>query len=579
MIVNSKITVDLTSTNAGETINAMQGDCHTRSVEVTLLAGGQPWQPPEGVEAAVAYRTPFYKGLYDQLADGSPAISIEDNVATIILVPQMLDMFGVVDVALVFSDAALNQLTTVPFTIHVLRNPAVDAVATEDYIRLTWLQEKLDAYVAQLADGKDGASAYEIAVEHGFVGSVEDWLESLHGNPEATQAAKAAAERANASAQSAAQTAETVNGIWEELADLRNTTQTPVPAGMVWTSTANGAEWKTPQGGSGGASSEEMEGIRQDIINLAEECETTLNGYVAQGNQTLQQVETLANGFTTEVGSAISNAKDELNASKNAAKTELTDHTNGCIAELNRQISDYEIATVTMVKKAAPGNWLDNSNFTNLVAQASIGRNHGTVPYAADRWILDSGEVSYEAGVGLTLNGTIRQKLEFPPAGDVSAFVGMASGTAQISYSSGEVTITSSGGVIRWAALYAGSYTDDTMPSYAPKGYAAELAECQRYFIRRRCIREYISIIANNEFCFDARCNMREIPSVLLVTAPSWVRADGSHLSLSGHKASVYFSDQGVVCVKITVSGTPFSNYLNRIGYQAGTSIDLIADL
>ena len=29
--------------------------------------------------------------------------------------------------------------------------------------------------------GKDGKSAYEIAVDHGFVGSEEDWLQSLHG--------------------------------------------------------------------------------------------------------------------------------------------------------------------------------------------------------------------------------------------------------------------------------------------------------------------------------------------------------------------------------------------------------------
>lgn len=35
-----------------------------------------------------------------------------------------------------------------------------------------------------------------------------------------------------------------------------------------------------------------------------------------------------------------------------------------------------------------------------------------------------------------------------------------------------------------WAALYEGSYTADTLPPYVPKGYAAELAECQRYYYR-----------------------------------------------------------------------------------------------
>lgn len=35
---------------------------------------------------------------------------------------------------------------------------------------------------------------------------------------------------------------------------------------------------------------------------------------------------------------------------------------------------------------------------------------------------------------------------------------------------------------IRWAALYEGAYSADTLPAYVPKGYAAELAECRRYY-------------------------------------------------------------------------------------------------
>ena len=119
----------------------------------------------------------------------------------------------------------------------------------------------------------------------------------------------------------------------------------------------------------------------------------------------------------------------------------------------------------TAVRKAAPRNLLDNSDFTSLVFQAGIGGSHGTITYAVDRWILDSGTVS-EADVGLTLNGTIRQKLESPPTGETSAFVGMVSGTASISYADGAVTITSSGGVLKWAALYDGVYSATTMPEY-----------------------------------------------------------------------------------------------------------------
>ena len=35
---------------------------------------------------------------------------------------------------------------------------------------------------------------------------------------------------------------------------------------------------------------------------------------------------------------------------------------------------------------------------------------------------------------------------------------------------------------LEWAAIYEGEYTAETLPEYQPKGYAVELAECQRYF-------------------------------------------------------------------------------------------------
>lgn len=35
-----------------------------------------------------------------------------------------------------------------------------------------------------------------------------------------------------------------------------------------------------------------------------------------------------------------------------------------------------------------------------------------------------------------------------------------------------------------WAALYEGEYTAETLPPYVPKGYSAELLECQRYYVQ-----------------------------------------------------------------------------------------------
>lgn len=138
----------MTRPNIGARVNAVQGDGNTRCVEITLLSGGESWEPPEGVQAAIAYYQPNgHKGLYDKLADDSDAISISGNVATIILAHQMLTASGTVQATLVFHDAQLNRLTTFPFSVSVARNPVVGAQKTEDYIRLQWLVDKLKAEI------------------------------------------------------------------------------------------------------------------------------------------------------------------------------------------------------------------------------------------------------------------------------------------------------------------------------------------------------------------------------------------------------------------------------------------------
>lgn len=153
MNVTSKIAVDLTRANIGARVNAVQGDGNTRSVDITLLADGNPWTAPGGVEAAIAYRQPSgTKGLYNLLADGTAAISITGNVATIVLAPQMLTASGTVQASLVFNDSQLNRLTTFPFSVSVTSNPAAGAQKTEDYIRLQWLEDKLDEYLKKYED-------------------------------------------------------------------------------------------------------------------------------------------------------------------------------------------------------------------------------------------------------------------------------------------------------------------------------------------------------------------------------------------------------------------------------------------
>ena len=74
--------------------------------------------------------------------------------------------------------------------------------------------------------------------------------------------------------------------------------------------------------------------------------------------------------------------------------------------------------------------------------------------------------------------------------------------------------------LVYWAALYEGSYTAETLPPYVPKGYAVELAECQRYFWL--CDNSYFSegcgyAFAPNEcrFMISTPQTMRLSPSII----------------------------------------------------------------
>lgn len=186
-------------------------------------------------------------------------------------------------------------------------------------------------------------------------------------------------------------------------------------------------------------------------------------------------------------------------------------------------------------------NLLDNSDFVHPVAQAGVNGAHGATGYAVDRWMRTSGATVSQAADGLKIvsdttdwTAGIQQRIEAKRFADVMTFavrgvfpvacrlfVYIGSGTTNFGqayfqgdaaertlvlkltkpdgltgdevvnvYISPDTDSTGTAAVVRWAALYEGEYTAETLPPYVPKGYAAELAECLRY---------YRKIKANNE--------------------------------------------------------------------------------
>lgn len=156
-------------------------------------------------------------------------------------------------------------------------------------------------------------------------------------------------------------------------------------------------------------------------------------------------------------------------------------------------------------------NLLDNSDFRNPVNQRGASSYSGS-GYTVDRWkaVDASTQMSVTAG-GIT---STKRLVQYLPAGMLTAgetytvAVGLADGS--IYCGSGALSTSATGvsedgvnayfaldgstpyvsiydaqgRVLKWAALYEGAYTADTLPPYIPKGYAAELAECRRYFVR-----------------------------------------------------------------------------------------------
>lgn len=171
-------------------------------------------------------------------------------------------------------------------------------------------------------------------------------------------------------------------------------------------------------------------------------------------------------------------------------------------------------------------NLLDNSDFSaaRFIAAAGLNGKHGTAIYLGDRWRGSASITATQQADGVLLTASaqstyIYQKVSVKAGQKYTLAVYAAGRTGMhriaaynstnsviyeqdyasdrdmliANFTAGEDVASmlyypgfASGGgsaVLQWAALYPGTYTADTLPAYVYKGYAAELAECQRYFV------------------------------------------------------------------------------------------------
>lgn len=133
MEVIQKIKIDLLKPGVKPVVNVMQADENSRVIEISLYANGVAWNVPDGVSFSVAYKKPDgTRGLYDTLPDGSSASSVDGNVVSIRLAPQMLTVPGDVESSVVISSGK-QTISTFPVIVNVIQNPAAGAAGSEDY--------------------------------------------------------------------------------------------------------------------------------------------------------------------------------------------------------------------------------------------------------------------------------------------------------------------------------------------------------------------------------------------------------------------------------------------------------------
>lgn len=131
-------------------IHLVQGDYCTRTIELTLLSGDDPWYLPDNAIVALRYsKADGTTGSYDSLPNGEKAYAYTGNVVTLTLAPQVLTAHGCANaqVEIVAGNAILASFT---FQIMVHWDPSRPILQSKNYFNWQqWAEAQLDARLEQ----------------------------------------------------------------------------------------------------------------------------------------------------------------------------------------------------------------------------------------------------------------------------------------------------------------------------------------------------------------------------------------------------------------------------------------------
>lgn len=138
-------------------------------------------------------------------------------------------------------------------------------------------------------------------------------------------------------------------------------------------------------------------------------------------------------------------------------------------------------------------------------------------------------------------------------------------------------------GTVEWCALYEGEYTVETLPPYVPKGYAAELLECRRYFRRVATWETFAYGYIDWDGSLVAIMPVEQIMRISPSVSGLWdltVIANGQYIVITTAPSSVFNHSYGSIEMR-WAAGTVVSTHYNRVcGFKTNDgNFTLSADL
>lgn len=242
-----------------------------------------------------------------------------------------------------------------------------------------------------------------------------------------------------------------------------------------------------------------------------------------------------------------------------------------------------------------PYNLLDNSDFAHPINQRGETSKQASWVYWIDRWLSDTEKTAAQlTASGIHLPGTAEKNLRilqrvplerikkgqsytiaaYDASGNVLCVSGVFDGeqlTGDAS-SGGKYWLSLNKGdnltywycildayadiTVKCMALYEGEYMAETLPPYVPKGYAAELAECLRYYRKIKSNNETFSGYAANgvAYAFIPLQAMRIAPTV--TGGGKFYYTLGSAQGTTTETATAHNANANRVVVKCAVSVT-----------------------